>query len=198
MQQKSHTRWDQLKAIWSQGVIARWIALAWGAYGIFAAIRGEFLSAALQDKIRGVALIGPALNVPPTLWLGIFSLIMAAWIFEASYRSARATHEKLAAAIVQSGGVRRFVTTDAESYDADADDRFLTIRRARQSNFCIKLPPNPKADKEIEIKLGSGDKTLTVTIDGNGHMIDGQPDTWMNGVGTLRGFRFSGAEWEIY
>jgi hypothetical protein len=96
------------------------------------------------------------------------------------------------------GDARRSIATDADSYDAAPDDRYLTIRRARQSNFRIKLPPSPKMNKEVEIKLGSGDKTLTVTIDGNGHMIDGSPDTWMNGVGTLRGFRFSGAEWEIY
>ncbi|MGD0866946.1 MAG: hypothetical protein ABSA49_15465 [Rhizomicrobium sp.] len=95
-------------------------------------------------------------------------------------------------------GVRRSIATDAESYDASPDDHYLTLRRARQSNFRIKLPPVPKVNKEIEIKLGSNDKTLTVTIDGNGHPIDGRPDDWMNGAGTLRGYRFSGLEWEIF
>jgi hypothetical protein len=95
-------------------------------------------------------------------------------------------------------GVRRSIATDADFYDASSDDHYLTLRRARQSNFRIKLPPVPKVNNEIEIKLGSNDKTLTVTIDGNGHPIDGRPDDWMNGAGTLRGYRFSGLEWEIF
>jgi hypothetical protein len=75
---------------------------------------------------------------------------------------------------------------------------YLTVRRAKQSNFRIKLPPNPPVGKEIEIKLGSGDKSLTVTIEGNGLLIDGRPMHWMSGTGSLYGFRFSGAEWEIF
>jgi hypothetical protein len=94
--------------------------------------------------------------------------------------------------------VRRSIATDADFYDADADDHYLTLRRARQSNFRIKLPPAPNMNKEIEIKLAAVDKSLTVTIDGNGHPIDGRPDDWMNGAGTLRGYRFAGAEWEIF
>jgi hypothetical protein len=201
---RQHSRREQLAAIWNQSVFASWVGVTWVAYGFFAAVRDEFFPAKWQESIRGIALIGPALNVPLVWWLVVMLAIAVLWMFEASYRAARVAHIALADAtasnpqIVPARRNRRFITTDEEAEDLLPDDQLITIRRRIQSNFLVRLPPNPAVEKEIEIKLASGDKTLTVTVVGRGAKIDGQDQDWIGGPGALHGYRFSGVEWERF
>lgn len=66
----------------AEGVWGRWLAGAWSLYGLFAAARDEFASSDQQAALKVLRLVP---KMPWMAWGIVASIIVALWVFEASY-----------------------------------------------------------------------------------------------------------------
>jgi hypothetical protein len=55
-------------------------------YSVFAAIRGELLKQADQEKYQVLRLMANALSISFSWWVAITLAILLTWVFEASFR----------------------------------------------------------------------------------------------------------------
>ena len=69
--------------LWKEGLLGKWLAVAWALYGLFVAFRDEIVSPQDIQKWRLVAVV-PHLSLA---WWSVVALaILAGWVFEASFR----------------------------------------------------------------------------------------------------------------
>jgi hypothetical protein len=87
MSAKPHSRRSHAAILWAQGVWGGWIAFAWTVlYGVFAAWRSEFVKSNLQDQYQVPAMLS---HIPLVWGIVVLVLLIAGWVFEASYRAYR-------------------------------------------------------------------------------------------------------------
>src|SRR5437016_2447679 len=81
-----HHRFRHLRILWSEGLWGRLVGAAFTFLGILVWLRDDFLSAALQAKLKGPVV---AQLLSWQVWTIGVLLIVVGWVFEASFRSHR-------------------------------------------------------------------------------------------------------------
>lgn len=86
-------------------------------------------------------------------------------------------------------------------FTADGDFTFVNhttviLAKSIPAATRVYLPANPSVGDEFMVKDGNGDAfTHNITIDGNTHNVDGDPDLVLNTDGACAGLLYDGAEW---
>ncbi|MFJ2986828.1 hypothetical protein ACIPF8_03100 [Collimonas sp. NPDC087041] len=78
------TRIDHLKMLWAEGLLGKWLALAWFVVSAFPVVRDEFWRPDDESSWKIINLIP---HWPLQTWAIVTFAMLLVWVYEASYRA---------------------------------------------------------------------------------------------------------------